>query len=994
MEVAGLQVMQNGVETGQGRPLLVLLHDAGEGAWAWQGWLDELAAGGWPAWAPTWQAPPKESLPPDAMEHAPATLEPVLAQLRALLGAAPGPVALIGQGLGGLLALTLAREGKANPLHALVLLSPTPPEGVPIDLPEAPPRPQGAPHPEAAERAVRRFHALPPEAGAALVARMERLTHAMHRVVSGKNRVALDLSAPPCPTLIFQAEFDHVVGQAPWALAERMGAERRRIWERGHALHLDAEWEGVCNLASGWLAEHTSTPAESAKVATATDGVHLERPDATPGPPFPFAGGPPPSADLWDDTAAARVVAEYAAKGVSEDLALRVHTSRLIGGDDALVLHGGGNTSVKSTALDTLGQPVEVLYVKGSGWDLATIEPQGFPAVRLEPLRALRSVDAMSDEAMVNALRINLLDASAPNPSVEALLHAFLPHRFVDHTHADAILALVDQPEPEALCREVFGDKLAFLPFVFPGFPLAGQVMEVVEQNPQAEGIVLGNHGLFTWGDTAKESYQRMIHYVGIARAALDNAAHERGGRVFFPQAPVPTHSHAEIAEAANMLRGALARPVEGAGGTPQAGTWRRWLLHRRQTPAIDALIGGMEAHDYTRRGVATPDHIIRTKNLPLLLPSYDPAHGAEWAQRCREAVEGYCQEYAAYFADGVAHTGQEKTMLDPLPRVLLVPGMGAFCAGKTLKEAAIAGDIYEHTAWVIAHAEALGTYTPLPARELFAMEYWSLEQAKLGKGAEPPLARQVALVTGAASGIGAATAAALGGAGAHIALLDRDAEGLKTLAAELKRKGISAVPLEADVTDPAAVARAFRMTALLYGGVDLVVSNAGAVWQGDMGAVDDGDLRDSFELNFFSHQYVAREAIAQFQRQGTGGQLLFNASKSAFNPGPKLGPYTVPKAALVALMKQYAVDYAAQGIRCNAINADRVPTGLFGEGVLEARAQARGLSVEAYLSGNMLGLLVRAEDVARAFLALALSERTTGAVLPVDGGNIAAAPR
>ena len=687
----------------------------------------------------------------------------------------------------------------------------------------------------------------------------------------------------------------------------------------------------------------------------------------------------------WDDQQAQAAVQRYFERGVPEALALRVYSSRLIGSDPALVLHGGGNTSVKGRANDALGNALPVLYVKGSGWDLATIEPQGFPAVRLDPLLALRGVDRMTDEGMVNALRTNLLDAAAPNPSVEALLHAFLPHRFVDHTHADAILALVDQPDPEQRCADVLGGKLAVMPFCFPGFPLAGQAMRLFEQNPSVEGIVLVKHGLFTFGETARESYDRMIRYVDLAEQALAKGA----GKVFPVRTGLHNPSPVELASLAPILRGALAEQAPRVGGG-----WRRMILHYRSSESIRRFTSRADLETCARKGVITPDHIIRTKNLPLVLPTFRPGAVEEFAKATRAAVGSYREDYHRYFEAGVKHYGQARTELDRMPRVLILPGAGVFAAGATEKDAKIAADLCEHSMDVIMKADGIGTYTPLDPIALFEMEYWSLEQAKLGKGAEKPLARQVALVTGAASGIGAATALALGEQGAHLVLLDLQQDKLAAVTQAAQKLGVGVLALALDVTDAAAVEDAFRQAVLRFGGVDIAVSNAGKVWQGGMADCDEKALRKSFELNFFAHQHIASRAVRLFRAQGTGGQLLFNASKSAFNPGPDLGPYTLPKAAAVALMKQYAVDYGALGIRSNAVNADRVNTSLFGEGVLETRAKARGVSVDEYLSGNLLHQPVLAEDVARAFLHLALSEKTTGTVVPVDGGNIAAAPR
>ncbi|MDH4122125.1 MAG: bifunctional aldolase/short-chain dehydrogenase [Deltaproteobacteria bacterium] len=697
----------------------------------------------------------------------------------------------------------------------------------------------------------------------------------------------------------------------------------------------------------------------------------------------------------WNAAEAKDAVIKYAAQG--EDLALRVYSARLIGGDPGLVLHGGGNASVKTTRPDVTGDPVEVLCVKGSGWDMGTIEPPGFPAVRLAPLLKMRQLKSLSDAAMVNALRGNLLDSSAPNPSVEALVHAFLPYKFVDHTHADAVVALVDQPDPQALCKEVFGGKLAVLPFVFPGFPLAGQVMDLLDKHPGVEGVVLVNHGLFTFGTTAEESYQRHIQYVNMAAARLEDATRKTKAKPEFtprkglPQPPAgdTPQGRGKLAQLMPLLRGAL------ASETPHTqGGWQRWILHHRQGEDLLAFANGQGLEDYARRGVATPDHVIRTKNRPLVLPPLPEGDDlGEWAGQVRQAVRNYREEYDRYF---LAHQGRSPGLkiLDPNPRVIWVPGAGLFTAAASLKEARISADLAEHTVAIIRSAEALGRYTPLNEAEIFDMEYWSLEQAKLGKGKEAPLARQVVIVTGAGSGIGLATALAFARQGAHLVIGDLFEDRLVEAQRIIEQAGGQVVSVAGDISRPDVQTALVETAALTYGGLDILVSNAGRVWQGAMADVDDQTLRESFEVNFFSHQGMAAHAVHLMLSQGTGGHLLFNASKSAFNPGPQLGPYTLPKAAVVALMKQYALDYGGDSIRSNAINADRINTRLFGDGVLETRSKARGLSVSDYLAGNLLKQEVLASDVADGFVHLALSEKTTGTVLPVDGGNIAASPR
>jgi NAD(P)-dependent dehydrogenase (short-subunit alcohol dehydrogenase family) len=371
-------------------------------------------------------------------------------------------------------------------------------------------------------------------------------------------------------------------------------------------------------------------------------------------------------------------------------------------------------------------------------------------------------------------------------------------------------------------------------------------------------------------------------------------------------------------------------------------------------------------------------------------VPAPDAGNAAGFQGAVKLAVEQYRDAYRAYFARNNTRLGGTKKPLDASPRIVLVPGLGLFGAGASAKDAVVAADLWEANIETIAAAEAIGQYQPVSEEHLFDIEYWSLEQAKLGKSAEKPLARQVALVTGGAGGIGAATARAFAAEGAAVVVLDLDAEGALRVA-----KPIGGLGLGCDVTDAKAVAAAFDRAVEHFGGIDIVVSNAGAAFQGRIGEVGEDVLRRSFELNFFAHQTVAQRAVKVFRTQGTGGALLFNVSKQAVNPGPDFGPYGLPKAAALFLSRQYAVDYGAEGIRSNAVNADRVNTGIFAGGLLESRAKARGLTVGEYLSdGNLLKREVKTDDVAKAFVALALQNKTTGAVLTVDGGNIAAALR
>ncbi|UCD12255.1 MAG: bifunctional aldolase/short-chain dehydrogenase, partial [Nitrospinaceae bacterium] len=603
----------------------------------------------------------------------------------------------------------------------------------------------------------------------------------------------------------------------------------------------------------------------------------------------------------YSDAGALAAIETY--RDVSEDIALRVYTSRLIGTEAALVLHGGGNTSVKSTVRTLTGETVCVLYVKGSGWDLDTLEPAGLPGVRLEPLLKLRALDKLSDEAMVNEQRVNLLDAQAPNPSVETLLHAFLPHKFIDHSHADAILTLANQPEVEAICREVYGGDVALVPYIMPGFTLACLAARVYEENSKVRGLLLVNHGLFTFGDTAKESYDRHIEMVTRAEDYIARAPEKP-----LTPAPVPAREGGALfARLAPVLRGLYGK----RGGAS-------WIVHWRQDERARAFADSRECAEWSQIGTATPDHVIRTKQKPLLLNPADPDDTGALHRDIAQALDAYIECYHAYFAANQQASGAEKKELDPLPRVVLVAGAGLVTVGKTAKEARIAADIYQHTIGIIHDAFRIGRYAPLGVCDLFDMEYWSLEQAKLGKKKPEKLAGRVVLVTGAASGIGLATARLFRAHGAHLFLVDRDEARL-----EDARRGIGGGAVEifaADITDKDAAARAMDALVAAFGGIDMLISNAGNAPQGAIGEVPEAELRASFELNFFAHQRLAQAAVELLLRQKTGGCLLFNASKAAFNPGPGFGPYAIPKAAVVALTKQYALDYGACGIRANAI--------------------------------------------------------------------------
>jgi rhamnose utilization protein RhaD (predicted bifunctional aldolase and dehydrogenase)/NAD(P)-dependent dehydrogenase (short-subunit alcohol dehydrogenase family) len=680
----------------------------------------------------------------------------------------------------------------------------------------------------------------------------------------------------------------------------------------------------------------------------------------------------------WADSDANAAVARYARDGIPRDLALRIYTTRLLGENPKLVLHGGGNTSVKLRMADLNGEEVDVLCVKGSGWDMATIEPAGLPAVRLDPLKKLRRRNVLSDEDMVRVQRANLIDPSSPNPSVETLLHAFLPHAFVDHTHSTAVLSLTDQPDGEQLCEEVYGTRLGYVPYIMPGFALAKAAADAFERDRSVEGLILHKHGIFTFGAGAREAYERMIEHVTHAEERL------KRGRKTLAMAKLPAQL-ASRADVAPIIRGACALKDEKIEGA-----WKRFVLEFRTNDAIANFVNGAELARYSQAGVVTPDHTIRTKNWPLIVPAPQAGKRDAFRDDVRAAVTSFAARYQSYFESNNARVGLSKKPLDPMPRVVLVPGLGLYGLGTSSKEARVAADLAEAAIETITDAEAIGRYQALPDGALFDLEYWSLEQAKLAGAKPKPLSGQVVAVTGAGSGIGAATAEAFAAIGAEVALLD-----INEAAAQEKAKPIGGAAFLCDVTDGASVDNAFMKVVETFGGLDILVSNAGATPpQGKIGDIEEAAIRTSFELNFYGHQRCAQAAVKIMLAQGTGGCLLFNVSKQAINPGPNFGPYGLPKAATLFLSRQYALDYGAQGIRSNAVNADRIRSRIVTDDFIRERAKARGVSAKDYMSGNLLQREVTADDVAQAFVSQALALKTTADVTTVDGGNIAAALR
>jgi len=642
----------------------------------------------------------------------------------------------------------------------------------------------------------------------------------------------------------------------------------------------------------------------------------------------------------------------------SVDLALCVYTSNLLGAEAALVLHGGGNTSVK-TDKDTL-------YIKGSGLDLNGIKTSGFTSLHLQGLLKLQSNADLSDKQMLKTLRLAKSDPDAVNPSVETLLHAFLPNKFVMHTHSNAVLALTNQVDAAKRCKKIFGSDVAVLPYAMSGFKLAKRAVSSYHKTPSISALIIMRHGLFTFGETAKEAYGHMIRLVTLAEIELRK---KRKRTLKTKQISTKLLSISEIAP---IVRGAL-----GSG----------WLLDFRTNNAIMKFVTGKDLARFGTAGPVTPDHVIWTKPKPLLLPT--PNLGPAFSNKVFRAVKKFEDQYFNYFNRHNNRYYKKKLIKDTKPRVIILPGIGLFGVGRTIENARIAADLATVNVEIITNAESIGRYKPASEADIFDIEYWSPELAKLQDLKTSSLSGQIALITGAGSGIGAATATAFAEKGATVIVLDVNKKSVERVAHKVDGLGIVC-----DVTKPIAVRRAFDTACKTFGGVDIVVSNAGAAWQGEIGTVDSKTIRESFELNFFAHQSVAQNAVRVMRAQNLGGRLLFNTSKQAVNPGADFGPYGLPKAATLFLMRQYAVDHGKDGITSNAVNADRVRSGLLTGTMISNRSRARKISEADYLSGNLLGEEVEATDVAKAFTDLALSPKTTAAIITVDGGNIAAALR
>lgn len=650
---------------------------------------------------------------------------------------------------------------------------------------------------------------------------------------------------------------------------------------------------------------------------------------------------------LWNDTEAAQFPG---------DLGSRVYTSRLLGRDKSLVLHGGGNTSVKITEKNFLGEDETLLYVKGSGWDLEHIEAAGFSPVRIDHLLKLAKLRTLSDPRMVNELRTHMARASAPTPSVEAILHAILPFQYVDHTHADAVITVTNTANGLARIREIYGDNVVVIPYVMPGFDLARRCADhfSAEVRKNTIGMVLLNHGIFSFGRTAQESYERMIDLVTWSENYL---AKYKAWTISVPaEKPVTTPLRRELAS--------LRRELSDTAGFPV-------ILATHEDAASLGFARRADVATISQQGPATPDHVIRTKRLPMI--------GRD--------VKAYVQAYKKYFNEHAPHAKELKTMLDPAPRVIIDRDFGVATVGRSARDAAIAYDIYAHTMEIIQRATALGGWQALPAKDIFDVEYWDLEQDKLKGGGKPPVfSGEVALVTGAASGIGKACVDSLLTRGAAVVGLD-----INPAITGLYRRP-DYLGLVCDVTDEKQLVEALEKTARTFGGLDMLILNAGIFPPGcRIESLTSAEWQKVLHVNLDSNLMLMREAHPLLKLAPQGGRVVVIGSKNVPAPGPGAAAYSASKAALNQLARVAALEWGADNIRINSLHPNAVfDTGIWTDEVLAARAKHYGLTVEQYKKNNVLKTEVTSRDVAElaAEMCGPLFAKTTAAQVPVDGGN------
>ena len=631
-------------------------------------------------------------------------------------------------------------------------------------------------------------------------------------------------------------------------------------------------------------------------------------------------------------------------------------------------MHGGGNTSLKETQKDIFNKMTNVMHVKGSGWDMSNLTEEGMPTVFLDPLIKTLKFQNMTDNNMVNFLRNNLLNSSSPNPSVETLLHAFLPHKYIDHTHSNAILSLVNLENSNTILKKIFRNKLAIVPYVMPGFDLAKICYQIYNKDKKVEGLLLLNHGIFTFAETAEDSYKRMIKYVTLAENYIKKSK--------LKSKKINTISKKNNSFDIGKLQNHFRKIYYNTTKT-------KWIIKHNGTKDDVLLSNIKNLKKMFGKCPVTPDHVIRIKSKPLIILSIINKKD----NFIENSIMKYASEYKKYFQKYKNNIKNAK-ISDPLPRIIIVPNLGYFSIGLTQKEEKISNDIFLSMKESIIDSNYVSTFKSINQKEIFKMEYWPLERAKLNSKKRKKFEGNIAIITGGSGKIGSAVAQKFLNENIEVVLFDKNFSNIEE---EIKNK---CACIKCDLSNKEQVKLSINKVVSKFGGIDILISNSGLAFQGQMKDLDEKILQTSMANNFYSHHYIIQETVKIMINQSFGGSISINLSKQSINPGNNFGPYGIAKASALFMMKQYALECGKHNIRVNGVNADRIQSGLLTKEMIAQRAKARGIKEGEYLKNNLLNKEVTAEDVAESFYVQLCLDKTTANIITVDGGNIEASLR